>query len=117
LGRRRLPCARLFARLITGRASKLAGVPIHHPRPIDRAPYVACPTLIVHGTNDTLVSIDEARRLAQAFAAAPHWIEVPDARHTDVIDRGGEPLLDRIAGVLEEITAEPTSSPFVIHET
>ncbi len=117
LGRRRLPCAKLLARLITGRASKLAGVPVHRPRPIDSAPCVACPTLIVHGTNDTLVSIEEARRLARAFASEPHWIEVPDARHTDVIDKGGEPLLDRIAGILEEVTTEPTPSPFAMRET
>jgi uncharacterized protein len=117
LGRRRLPCAKLLARLITGRASKLAGVPVHRPRPIDSAPCVACPTLIVHGTNDSLVSIEEARRLARAFASEPHWIEVPDARHTDVIDKGGEPLLDRIAGILEEVTTEPTPSRFAMRET
>jgi pimeloyl-ACP methyl ester carboxylesterase len=116
LRRRRLPCAKLLARLITGRASKLAGVPIHRPRPIDSAPKVACPTLIVHGTNDTLVSIGEARRLAQAFASEPHWIIVPDARHTDVIDKGGEPLLDRIAALLDEVTAEPAASRFAMHE-
>jgi competence protein ComEC len=117
LGRRRLPCAKLLARLITCRASKLASVPIHRPRPIDSAPNVTCPTLIVHGTNDTLVSIEQARRLAQAFATEPHWIEVPDARHTDVIDKGGEPLLDRIAGFLEEVTAEPAASRLAMHET
>ena len=70
LRRRRLPCAKLLARLITGRASKLAGVPIHRPRPIDSAPNVACPTLILHGTNDTLVvdrrSTPSRRRLRRS---------------------------------------------------
>ena len=102
LRRRRIPCSRLMARLVTRRAGRLAGVPIHAPRPIDSARAVTCPTLILHGTNDTVVTIDEARRLADAFPAAPRWIEVPDARHTDVVDRGGEELLDQIAAFLEE---------------
>jgi alpha-beta hydrolase superfamily lysophospholipase len=116
LRNRTLPCSKLLARLITGRATKLAGVPIHRPRPIDSAPQIACPTLIVHGTNDTLVSIDEAHRLARAFGSLPQWIEVPDARHTDVIDKGGEPLLDRIAGFLDEATNEPDTSEFAVRE-
>ena len=102
LRRRRIPLAKLMARLVTRRAGKLAGVPIHAPRPVDSARQVTCPTLIIHGTNDTVVSIDEARRLAAAFPAPPFWIEVPDARHTDVVDRGGEELLDRIAEFLDE---------------
>ena len=73
--RRMIPFPRLMARLVTRRAGKLAGVPIHTPRPIDSARQVTCPTLILHGTNDTIVSIDEARRLAGALPAPPHWIE------------------------------------------
>ena len=86
------------------------------PRPIDSAPTSPVPTLILHGTNDTVVSIDEARRLAQRLPAAPHWIEVPDARHTDVVDKGGEELLDRIAAFLAEVTSEPAASQFAMHE-
>ncbi len=36
-GRRRIPFPKLMARLVTRRAGKLAGVPIHRPRPIDSA--------------------------------------------------------------------------------
>jgi uncharacterized protein len=102
LRRRKIPFPTLMARLVTRRAGNLAGVPIHSPPPIDSARRVTCPTLILHGTNDTVVSIDEARRLADAFPAAPYWIEVPDARHTDVVDKGGDELLDRIAAFLDE---------------
>jgi alpha-beta hydrolase superfamily lysophospholipase len=105
LARRKIPFARLMARLITRRAGKLAGVPIHAPRPIDSVPSVNCPTLIVHGGNDTVVAIDEARRLADAFPTRPLWIEVPDARHTDVVDQGGEELLNQIAEFLNQATA------------
>ena len=37
LRRRRIPFPKLMARLVTRRAGKLAGVPIHSPRPIDSA--------------------------------------------------------------------------------
>jgi competence protein ComEC len=102
LKRRMIPFPKLMARLVTRRAGRLAGVPIHAPRPIDSARQVTCPTLILHGTNDTVVSIDEARRLAGALPAPPHWIEVADARHTDVVDKGGEVLLNQIAAFLDE---------------
>ena len=102
LRRRRIPFPKLLARLVTRRAGKLAGVPIHRPRPIDSAQHVICPTLIVHGGNDTVVAIDEARRLADAFPSRPRWIEVQGARHTDVVDQGGEELLELIAAFLDE---------------
>ena len=102
LRRRKIPFPKLMAQLVTRRAGKLAGVPIHLPRPIDSARSVSCPTLILHGTNDTVVTIDEARRLAEVFPAAPHWIEVADARHTDVVDKGGDALLEQIAAFLDQ---------------
>jgi competence protein ComEC len=102
LRRRKIPFPKLMASLVTRRAGKLARVPIHLPAPIDSARQVTCPTLILHGTNDTVVSIDEARRLADAFLVAPYWIEVPDARHTDVVDKGGDELLDRVAAFLDQ---------------
>ena len=110
LRRRKLPFPKLIARLATRRAGKLAGVPIHSPRPIDSARQVTCPTLILHGTNDTVVAIDEARRLAGAFPATPRWIEVPGARHTDVVDKGGEELLDRIVLFLDDATGSTVAS-------
>ncbi len=102
LKRRMIPFPTLMARLVTRRAGKVAGVSIHSPRPIDSARLVTCPALILHGTNDTVVAIDEARRLADAFPAMPRWIEIPDARHTDVVEKGGDELLDRISAFLDE---------------
>ena len=49
-----------------------------------------------HGRLDRR-STPSCRRLP----AAPRWIEVTDARHTDVVDKGGEELLDRIATFLD----------------
>jgi alpha-beta hydrolase superfamily lysophospholipase len=103
LRRFRLPWPRALARLITRRAEALAGVSLTRPRPLDLAPRVAVPTLIVHGANDALVALADAQRLAAAIPAAHPLIEVPGARHTDILDVGGPELLDRIVRFLEDI--------------
>jgi competence protein ComEC len=107
-----LPFPEILARLVTRRAAKLAGVSLSRPRPIDFARRVNCPTLIVHGTEDRLVLIAEARRLADAFPTPPRWFDVAGAGHTNVIDKGAEPLFEQIAAFLDEATrsAEPTGS-------
>jgi pimeloyl-ACP methyl ester carboxylesterase len=100
LRRRRFPMSGLLARLILRRASKLAGMPLDRPRPIDLAPRVTCPVLILHGSDDTLVPAAAARRLATAFPDPPVWVDVPGAGHSDVVDTGGEPILDQVAAFL-----------------
>ncbi len=99
---RRFPMSRLLARLILRRARKLAGMPLDRPRPIDLAPRLTCPVLILHGTDDTLVPVSEARRLAAAFPRAPAWRDVPGAGHSGVVDTGGDPLLDHVAEFLDK---------------
>lgn len=101
---RRLPFARHLARLITRRAAKLAGVSLSRPRPIELASNVHCATLIIHGTDDALVPIDDARQLAAALASTPRWFDVPGAGHINVISVGGDDLIDHIAAFLDEAT-------------
>jgi competence protein ComEC len=103
LRRRRLPFSSLLARMVTRRAGRLAGVSLCRPRPIDLAARVECPALIVHGTDDTLIPIDAARKLADAFPSPPYWLDVAGAGHTSVIDTGGAEVLDRIAAFLDEV--------------
>jgi alpha-beta hydrolase superfamily lysophospholipase len=105
LRRFRLPCTRLLARLVARRAEALAGVSLTRPRPLDLAPRVALPTLIVHGANDSLVTLADARRLADAFPRPAPFIEVARGRHTDLLDMGGPALVDRIAAFLDESIA------------
>jgi alpha-beta hydrolase superfamily lysophospholipase len=100
--RRRAPMPRLLARLATRRAGKLAGVSLTRPRPIDVAPRVRCPVLIVHGSDDTLIPGSEVKRLTTAFPVPPRFIEVPGAGHADVITVGGDTLLEQITRFLRE---------------
>jgi competence protein ComEC len=102
LRKRRLPFPKLLARLMIRRAGTLVGMPLHSPRPVESAARVECPALIIHGTDDALVPIAQARALADAFPSPPRWFDVPGATHTDVIDLGGDDLLDRIAAFLEQ---------------
>ena len=102
LRRRRLPFPKILARRVVRRASRLAGMPIDRPSPVETAPLVRCPTVMIHGTDDSIVPIQEARRLAGAFPRPPCWFEIKGAKHIDVVDVGGQALLEQVAAVLEK---------------
>ena len=102
LRKRRLPFPGILASRVVRRAGKLAGMPIDRPSPVQTAPTVRCPTAIIHGTDDWIVPIQEARRLASAFPSPPLWFEISGAKHIDVVDVGGQRLLEQVAAMLEE---------------
>lgn len=101
LRRKRVPFPRILGVLILRRAAKLAGASLANPRPIDIAPTVRAPVLIVHGNEDSLIAMDEVRAYAKAFPDSAKLIEVPGGGHNTVIDVGGPPLLDRVATFLD----------------
>jgi pimeloyl-ACP methyl ester carboxylesterase len=98
LARLRLP--RALAGPLVLRAGALAGVSLARPRPIDLAPRVGVPVLILHGTDDPIIPPAEVRRLAAAFPRPAAVVEVAGARHGDVFDVGGPELMERIAAFL-----------------
>jgi pimeloyl-ACP methyl ester carboxylesterase len=104
--KRRFPAPRLLARLITRRASQLAGVSLTRPRLIELAPRLECPALIIHGSNDMLVPDLEVRRLAEAFPVPPRFIEVSGAGHADVVAVGGDELLAEITRFVSDAARE-----------
>lgn len=101
LRKRKLRATGLLARLITARAGRIAGVSLRRPRPLDVAPRLKAPALILHGTDDWLVPADEVRRLAGSFPQPPERIEIPGAGHSNVIATGGDELIARVAGFLD----------------
>jgi len=111
LRRRRIPFPNLLARLVIRRAAKLAGMPIHRPGSTESASKARCRAMIVHGTDDYLVPVSEARRLADAFRSPPRWLDVPGAKHTDVVEKGADPLLLEIALFLDEAASGAAPDP------
>jgi competence protein ComEC len=99
----RLHLPRALAGPLVLRAGTLAGVSLARPRPIDLAPSVRVPTLILHGTDDPIIPPAEAARLAAAFPQPAEVVEVAGARHGDVFDVGGPEVMERIAAFLAEV--------------
>ena len=102
---RRLPVpgAPLLSKAVLDRAAGIAGASLDRPRPIDLAPRIAIPTLILHGTDDRVAPTSEVRRLADAFpeGRSPELLAVPGAGHADVFERGGPELANRIVAFLD----------------
>ncbi len=105
LKRMRIPS--VLARPILLRAKKLAGVPLDLPRPIDVAPRVSTPILMVHGTLDPIAPVAEARRLAAALKGSVRFVEAPAAHHTDVVELGGDRVVQEIRVFIDEIFGDP----------
>jgi len=62
------------------------GVPLTEIRPIQKAATLRIPTLIAHGTEDTVAPLAAGRRLFEALPGSTpkQWIEVPEAGHHNV---------------------------------
>lgn len=62
------------------------GADIKAVRPIDLAPTISTPVLVVHGDRDVLISIGRGRRLFQAFASKEkQWETVESGTHAGVL--------------------------------
>ncbi len=54
-------------------------------RPIDQAPEITCPTLIVHGTHDELIPESRSHELFDALQTQKSYLSVPGANHANVL--------------------------------
>jgi uncharacterized protein len=103
LKRFRIPGA--LAHVMVRRAARLAGVSLAYPRPLDLAPLVHAHALVLHGTNDPIVPPAQAALLARAFPTPATAIEIPRARHTDLVEVGGAELMEQVETFLRESLA------------
>lgn len=102
LRKRWIAPARLFARLIVKRAGRLARASLRRPRPLDLAPRLSIPVIVVHGADDALVSSASARTLTEAFPTPAPFLEIPGADHADVAAVGGPALLNQILDLVDD---------------
>jgi alpha-beta hydrolase superfamily lysophospholipase len=63
---------------------------------------VNVPMLLLHGTGDTLVSIDGSRRLAELSGENVTYIEFTDSRHEIHHDFEREKEFDMISGYIND---------------
>ncbi|RYD32675.1 MAG: alpha/beta hydrolase [Verrucomicrobiaceae bacterium] len=63
------------------------GLPLASVQPGVHAARIGIPTLVAHGTNDTITLLSSGRKLFDAFPASTEkqWIEVPGAGHDNVL--------------------------------
>lgn len=108
LGRVPLPGARWLAGPLLWRAKRIAGASLDRPRPIDMAPLVQVPTLILHGGLDSIASPTEVARLAGAIEPSlVRVVEIADARHADVFEKGGSRAVIEIDALLARLPPSP----------
>lgn len=63
------------------------GIPLASIRPCESAEYVPIPTLVAHGTKDTITPMSSGRKLYECLPASieARWIEIPGAGHDNVL--------------------------------
>lgn len=67
-------------------------------RPIDAAPAITCPVMLVHGSKDALVPVDQARHLITALGGnCRETMIIPTGTHGNVFTEGGDVLWQRMA--------------------
>ena len=54
---------------------------------LDVAPRIRCPTLVVHGAEDTLIPAAHGRRVFEALPEPKQWLELRGAGHNDLLAR------------------------------
>lgn len=62
----------------------------------ERIAGVACPVLVVHGTDDRIVPFSEGEKLHAAAPAGAELLPVEDAGHNDLFDTGGTRYLRKL---------------------
>jgi fermentation-respiration switch protein FrsA (DUF1100 family) len=63
---------------------------------LDRIPQVAAPVLVVAGDEDSIVPVDQSRRLFDGAAEPKEWLSISGADHNDVALLAGDALIDRV---------------------
>lgn len=64
-----------------------AGIPLASIRPCEQAGNILIPTMVAHGTKDTIIPMASGRALHDALTSCKErqWIEVPGADHDNVL--------------------------------
>jgi len=73
-----------------------------HARPVDHAPHVGCPLMIIRGGNDHMVPEDSAERLIAAAGTRCTVWRTPDGGHTTALETHPEAYRERVLAFLDQ---------------
>jgi fermentation-respiration switch protein FrsA (DUF1100 family) len=76
--------------------------------------HVSCPVLVIHGEQDELIPLAQARRLFRQAAEPKVWYCVPGAGHNDLLDVAGTQYLEVLSSFLDSArrtSGDPEPSP------
>ncbi len=76
---------------------------------LDKIAKIKMPTLILHGSSDHLIPVNQAEKL-QSFSGArtKKFFVIPGADHNSTIAAGGEHYFTTIKGFIDDVTGEST---------
>ena len=78
------------------KAEEIAKFKIAEISPINRIIKVRCPILIVHGTEDKYIPFANGKKLYRAVEGEKYFYAVEGGNHSNILDKGGEELQNRI---------------------
>ena len=70
---------------------------------IDRAHQVTCPVLVIAGGRDTIVPIEQTRRLYDAVVAPKRFLEISSADHNDYELLAGREMIESILRLVQSL--------------
>lgn len=74
---------------------------------LDAAARVTSPTLVIAGARDSIIPIEQSRRVFEAIAAPKELLILPGADHNDAALLSGRQMIDGMAAVLEGVEGTP----------
>ena len=95
------------ARVLRKRSLKWAGQWIHFDR-TEHAEKLACPLLVVHGTEDTTCPVEDGREIAEA-APEGTFVPIEGAGHNDLWS--DDAFQAQISGAVRDFLANVLSAP------
>jgi alpha-beta hydrolase superfamily lysophospholipase len=75
--------------------------------PVEYAPAVRCPTLVLYGAHDPRVTLDQARTVYTALGGPKQFVTFPDAGHDSVVTNAPDAWSAQVGPFLASIGATP----------
>jgi pimeloyl-ACP methyl ester carboxylesterase len=81
----------------------LAGVDLDRVAPVDWAPSIRVPTLLIHGERDWRIPPEASRRIFERISVRKELWLVPDAGHTGSFKKDSRQYVERVAGFIQPV--------------